>query len=284
MSSGAGRGAAQSGARAVATLRASVSAFALAVTVAGAQQRTTPVRIEAHHAPATLLVLGSSVADETGLRRVPLVAFTVAPRQPDGSFARRIILEKNLGFFGAFGEHRLVADRYLVAPSASIVDIFGGEVLNAVTAGRVLEVTGTRVVYRTEAADVVPFGAVFSFDIASQQRQRLDAADLWYRPGVRSPDGEHVVEARVDGELWLHGIGVEPKRLAEGMFATLGAYASGVSPGAPLRWLDADTVLTQRDNGVLVTVSLAGDIEELLRIPDIGEAGAQPTFAVDADS
>jgi hypothetical protein len=69
----------------------------------------------------------------------------------------------------------------------------------------------------------------------------------------------------VADELVLHQVGAKPRSLGKGFHIDVSDLASTFGP-APVLWLNNGTVLTQRGNGKLVTLDVAGKVTELLTI------------------
>jgi hypothetical protein len=65
----------------------------------------------------------------------------------------------------------------------------------------------------------------------------------------------------------LHQVGAKPKSLGKGFRVNMGPAASVFGP-TPVLWLNDGVILTQRGNGKIVTVDVAGKVTELLTIRD----------------
>jgi hypothetical protein len=96
-------------------------------------------------------------------------------------------------------------------------------------------------------------------------------------PGVVSPDGTKSVYAGGDfvertDSLEFQFVGRPPLVVRDEFRATVRSISS-FSPTLPLLWIDNDTVLTQRSNGNLVTVSAGGSVKPFLQLPCAPEDG-----------
>jgi hypothetical protein len=143
----------------------------------------------------------------------------------------------------------------------------------------VLGIEGDEVVFHVENANRE--SGVFAFDVPSRRLRKLEPPGTWALPGVRSPAGRHTAEATADGELWLHSVGDGSRRLADGLGVTFSVFASVAGVGPPVLWLDERTLLTQIDNGRLITVGLDGVVKPLVEIADVPAPVTRPRFERD---
>jgi hypothetical protein len=177
------------------------------------------------------------------------------------------VWEGDQQFLGHFGEgHRVVADRYLVTRFGGVIDLRDGKVLNDEQDGEFVAFDGAKVFYRNTNGTAT----AHSFDLATRKAKReAKAAEGKYAfPGVLSPDGSAAIEAGpVADELILHQVGAKPKSLGKGFGIDIGPLSSTFGP-TPVLWLNAGVVLTQRGNGKLVTLDVAGKVTDLLTIKD----------------
>jgi hypothetical protein len=172
--------------------------------------------------------------------------------------------QRFLGHFG--GHHRVVADRYLVTRSGGVIDLRDGKVLNDEQDGEFCAFDGAKVYYRnTNGA-----ATAYSFDLATRKakKEASRGAGKYAFPGVLSPDGTAAVESGpIADELFLHQVGSKPKSLGKGFHINISRMSSTFGP-TPVLWLNNGVVLTQRGNGKLVTLDVAGKVTELLTIKD----------------
>ena len=172
--------------------------------------------------------------------------------------------QRFLGHFG--GHHRVVADRYFVTKFGGVIDLRDGKVLNDEQNAEFCAFDGAKVHYRHTDGGAT----AYSFDLATgKAKKEAKAAEGKYAfPGVLSPDGSAAIEAGpVADELILHQVGAKPKSLGKGFRIDIGPASSSFGP-TPILWLNNGSVLTQRGNGKLVTLDVAGKVTELLTIKD----------------
>jgi hypothetical protein len=176
------------------------------------------------------------------------------------------VWEGDQRFLSHFGGHRVVADRYFVTKYGGVIDLRDGKVLNDEQDGEFCAFDGTKVFYRNTNGDAT----AHSFDLTTRKAKEEAArgAGKYAFPGVLSPDGNSAVESGpVADELMLHQVGSKPKSLGKGFRIDIGQLSSTFGP-TPVLWLNNGAVLTQRGNGKLVTLDVAGKVTELLTIKD----------------
>jgi hypothetical protein len=180
------------------------------------------------------------------------------------------IWEGEQRFFGHFGGHHLVGARYLATKFGGVIDLRDKKVINEEDNCEFCGTEGTKVIYRKLNGDREH--GVFSFDLATHKVQK--EANLgegkYTLVGVRSPDGTATIENAPSfgaDELVLHQVGSKPKSLGKGFRIDIGPLSSTFGP-TPVLWLNTGVVLTQRGNGKLVTVDVAGKVTDLLTIKD----------------
>jgi hypothetical protein len=171
------------------------------------------------------------------------------------------------------------ANRYLVSKNGSVLDLRGRGFLNRVEElnfdrNLLVRADDTKVTYWTAGQNRPD--RLFTFEYATRTRTHIKEPKPWLIPaGVpRSPDGTKAVYS-VRGDLTLHRDGEEPKSLGTDLNSDL----------EPVLWLGNDRVLTQRETGKLVTVTLDGTVTDLLTIKDapkgaIAELARDPEGAV----
>src|SRR5262249_20326713 len=116
-------------------------------------------------------------------------------------------------------------------------------------------------------------------DLEKLETVELDESGPWVLPGLLSPDRTMSAlpspnpQHAYGNELWLHRLGEDPVRVAEGLGAEL-SEASSSLPQPPWVWLDNERLLSQRSNGMLVLISTDGTTEESIQIPEIHDVNA----------
>jgi hypothetical protein len=177
------------------------------------------------------------------------------------------VWEGDQQFLSHFGGHRVVADRYFVTKYGGVIDLRDGKVLNKEQNREFCGTNGTKILYRDTNEDKV---AVFSFDTATgkAKKESVGGDGKYAFPGVLSPDGMSAVESgTVADELVLHQVGAKPRSLGKGFHIDIGNLSSTFGP-SPLLWLNDGLVLTQRGNGKIVTLDVAGKVTDVLTIKD----------------
>jgi hypothetical protein len=178
------------------------------------------------------------------------------------------IWEGDQRFLSHFGKHRLVGDRYLVTAYGGVIDLRDRKVINKAESGDFCGVEGNKLLFRK----VLGFreAEARTFDLAThKEKKEADLCEGKYALlGVLSPDGSTAIESGpVSDELVLYQVGSKPKSLGKGFHIDISNLSSTFGP-TPLLWLNTGTVLTQRGNGKLVTVDVAGKVTDLLTIKD----------------
>lgn len=181
-----------------------------------------------------------------------------------------------------YGGLSLVARHNLVARCGSVIDLTDGQVINPEKNGRLHGVVGNRVIYHVDADGRE--GGIFAFDLPAKKLERI--ADLgegrYGLPGCVSPDGTKSVANRVhvneetrrgphrivlaEDELSLHRLAQGPLSLGKGFEAYINCFGRSLSP-PPVLWIDDRHILTQVNNGELVSVSLDGKRKPFAKIP-----------------
>lgn len=174
-------------------------------------------------------------------------------------------------FFGHFGGHHLVGERYLVTKFGGVIDLRDKKIINDEQDDEFCAIEGTKVVYRNLNAGAGERVHVFDLATGKLQKDENIGGGRYTLPGLRSPDGVSAVQSGpVADELILHQLGAKPKSLGKGFHINISKLSSTFGP-SPLLWLNGGTILTQRGNGNLVTVDLAGKVIELLSIKDVSK-------------
>jgi len=255
---------------------AGVMAGVLALGGEGSAQRGGAASRPEAYADAALVVVLNVRNDEGVCKRRRLVRYRFEKERAPRA---EVMMEREQRFFGHFARHRLMANRFLVTKFGSVIDLTSGDVIHDESLGEVLGIEGDEVVFHVE--NVHRGSGVFAFDVPSRRLRKLESPGTWALSGVRSPDGRHTAESTPDGELWLHSVGREPRRLAAGLGVSFSVIASVAGVGPPVFWLDEKTLLTQIDNGRLVTVGLHGVVTPLVEIADVPAPVTRPRFERD---
>jgi hypothetical protein len=242
-------------------------AICLLLVGGSARPDDVPVAPQPHPAlPQLSLVVVEEVTGERGTvdtRRVLRVGV-----RNGQLLSAETIWEGDQRFLGHFGGHRLVGDRYLVTRFGGVIDLRDKKVLNKEQNSEFCGAEGTKIFYRN--LNVNRDDGVFSFDLTTHKvKKEADLGEGKYALiGARSPDGSATIESGpVADELILHQVGSKPKSLGKGFRIDIGPLSSTFGP-TPVLWLNTGVILTQRGNGKLVTVDVAGKVTELLTIED----------------
>lgn len=175
------------------------------------------------------------------------------------------------------GWNTVVAGRLLVTRFAGVLDLRAGRVLSSEMDGHVERLEPTRLVYRV-LSDKRPAGW-FALEYATGTITAAERPEPeWHRQLPRgfvpSDDKEQAIEWRDGTELVLHRKGEKPRPLGKGFGMTADAPPVAIM-GAPepvvipVLWLDGARLLTQRENGALVTVGLDGKVADVVTIKDV---------------
>lgn len=180
------------------------------------------------------------------------------------------------------GELRIVQNRYLVTPDAVVIDLRDNNVVNKET-GWVEGIDETKLTY--SAGSDEDDCDLLTFEYATGKRTRIGKVPT--RKGFDVPSCTQISRSRTSAnfskvivwkdrdELILYHnkfLKAEPKSLGKGFTlqtkpdVEIGAIDCG---RFPVLWLDNERFLTQRANGKLVTVDLAGKVTEVATIKDV---------------
>ncbi|WP_082842881.1 hypothetical protein [Gemmata sp. SH-PL17] len=183
-------------------------------------------------------------------------------------FPSEMVWEGNLRFFGHFGGHRLVDDRYFVTKFGGVIDLRDKKVIHDEDNGTLCAVDGTKVLFRVTSAQRE--AGLFSFDLATgkvvKEAGPLDGK--FVLKGTVAPDGMAAIESGPGDELFLNQLGAERFSLGKGFRVDLSPFAS-VSASAPVTWINNGVVITQKGNGKLFTVDISGQATELVTAKDV---------------
>jgi hypothetical protein len=193
--------------------------------------------------------------------------------------------ENALKLLGVYYAASIRANRYVVSTCGSVLDLREKKFINSEQAGEVVCVDDTHVTYRIDGENREP--GLFAFEYATGKLRRVEKLKPPLIPeGVQlSPDGTKAV-AWADNELFLHRDGQKPKSLGDGF--KLGREPARLGRNAfekfPLLWVDNDRFLTQRERGKLVTVSIIGQVTEVVTIKNLpDEKDAYPDLIHEPD-
>lgn len=192
---------------------------------------------------------------------------------------KEVVVSKDQRFFGHFGGHHLLSDRFLVTKFGAVIDLRGKKVLHDEDNGNYLGTEGSRVVFQMDN-ESRPKG-FFAFDLETGKLSKLDDPGHWALPGVKSPDRAASVVGG-GSEVWLHRPGRAAVSLGKQFASELSALSSSF-PEAPLLWLDAERILTQTGNGKLVVLKTDGTTAALVAIGDLSPPVSRPRLHRDRD-
>jgi hypothetical protein len=175
-----------------------------------------------------------------------------------GVVGRANLLVRDADFFDHFGGEKFHGDRVIYTTEGGVVDLTTGKAV-AEPCGTVMGVEGQSLVIREWNNDGAPRASTYqAVDLESFESRYLFPPGIWGLPGKRSPDLIRSVSHR-SGGLLVHGLGGGSRLLTEGISAHRRPAGSGQAE-PPIIWLDAERVLSQRRNGLLIVVDLNGDI------------------------
>lgn len=214
-----------------------------------------------------------------------------------GRVSRDVILTRptNKVSYG-FGQNHLHRGRYLITNWGDVVDIQKKRLVHE-GVGDYVGVEGDRVIERVDRRNLHGY---FYYDIKSGKAARLKSPGKWALPGVLAPNQiQSVFSDPGTGKLWFHSLNGKKRLLTSGLMASVTGCSFFT---VPIFWLSNDLVLTQRNDGELITVDMQGRVSPVLTIPSKpSEYGYTPelerndagqiiyrfiggTFAIDVDS
>ena len=214
--------------------------------------------------PAVYVI--EDVANDEGLvavRRLVRISF-----DKDHRLTKEVLLTKDQRFFGHFGRHRIVADRYVATAYGGVIDLQTKKLIHDEQHGELLGSEDGRVVY--VVANINRPSGFFAFDLKTQSVQRFGQPGHWGLPGVKSPDTKRSIQQQGGGgPIRLHYIDGTAETLAkEGFVVNYSPLSSTIGGGVPFLWLDNQRILTQRANGELATIDVNGKQEKVVEIKD----------------
>lgn len=186
------------------------------------------------------------------------------------------------------GSNWIFNDRRLITRWGDVVDLETGKLLFK-SNGDVVGNFGSKLLIDVDRVDEED---LFLLDLGSLQTTRIPSRSNIesFRPEDFSPDGKTVVNFnssnfQVVGEktgIFFYGVAedfsLKLLRLLNGDFkASCAAWCSEFGKTNHV-WLDNKTILTQRENGHLVTVSTDGKVTDIVKIKVEDEIGSFPSF------
>lgn len=246
----------------------------------------------ANSAPALLFTELVLKPGEDSSRTVALVKVRFKDGKP---VERETLYTSDASEFGFQGRYRLVANRYVVLESATVIDSTNAKQLHRFPSGTVTRVEGTRV-YFYDGRDDGERG-VFCFDIATEKREKVaEHGDArWTLRGAVSSDGSKSIVSRdllpfpeikpeASYELLLNRPGNPQQSLGE-FACTIGTNGAGwVGDTPPGVWLDNDRFLTQSTLGSVVVIdTTTGKSTLLVQIPPTHKPGEKAWNVIGAD-
>jgi hypothetical protein len=242
--------------------------------VLGSLARSAPVP----EAEDVSLYLIENVDEKGGVRKRSLVRwrFVKGEAQP-----KEIVLTLDQRYFGHFGGHRLAQDRYLITHFGGVIDLKEKKVVSEEELGELLGVEGKDVIYRVN--NTRRESGIFAFDLTTRKLRKLDSPGAWGLPGVPSPDRKASAEVDWSSELQLHTPDGKKETLGKGFGYGLSPLASPSGRGAPVLWVDCDRILSQTNNGKLVTVRRDKTVKPLVEIPNLELPISTPSLRRDPD-
>jgi hypothetical protein len=179
-------------------------------------------------------------------------------------------------FCSPCGSHQIVADRFLVAYRAGVIDLRENKVLSTECEGDVDSIDDKKVTYRIKSSTRVE--GLFAFEYATGTVTRLGNSPprKWHEKlpssTVLSPNLKYAIRWQEGDELFLDREGKNPKSLGKGFKMEedpeVVKSRSRDDTYFPVLWLDNNRFLTQRDHGQLVAVDLDGNVTEVVTIKD----------------
>lgn len=177
----------------------------------------------------------------------------------------------------ALNDNQLYRNRYVINRSADIVDVQNKQVLHEGD-GEYVATEGDRIIQRLDSSRTKGY---FYYDLKTDRYRRLSRFMKWELPGLLSPDQTKSVEGDGDS-IWLHRLGRPKKLLGSGFSVQAEIYVSFFAR-PPVFWLDDTRILTQKNNGEVVSLQLDGTVTPIVKIPINEPNDAEPSFHRDLD-
>lgn len=164
------------------------------------------------------------------------------------------------------GSNQIHLNQYAITRWGDIVDTHTAKLLFRGNGELVACEGNEAVIRRTRDEDK----GYYIYDLSTQTHRKLEPGNPWelsnptdFREALLSPDKTKSI--RGNNQVILHTLTNQPETLADG----LKYYRTTINSFEPLPmiWLDDNTILTQRENGELITVDLDKNINFLLEIP-----------------
>ncbi|HKA07024.1 MAG TPA: hypothetical protein VKD71_07180 [Gemmataceae bacterium] len=186
----------------------------------------------------------------------------------ENKLANEIILTKKSALVFESGGHQIVAGRFMVIRGGCIVDLKSRKVLNEESEGHVLGVEDGKVVYRVDHESRTK--ELFAFDVRTHELHTITAGTHWDLPGEKSPDKSMSVSSHEDGDIRLHQLGQATRIIAEKCSSELLPGRARMDPNwLPCLWLDGKRILTIQSNQKLVTLTIDGVMDNLVKIEEM---------------
>lgn len=187
--------------------------------------------------------------------------------------------------------YRVHFDQYVVTRSAQVIDLAADAVIHNQRPCQLKGVEGERVVFEVKGAE--DKWVLAAFDLTKRAMVELASPNRWELPGIASPNGTRSIDRvrKKNGfffthEFVVHTLGREPESLGTGFDYQASAASIDLSVfggGTPALWLDENRILTQSDNGKLLTVDVAaGKRGEEIFAPSTDRLAGPPRLERDA--
>lgn len=168
-------------------------------------------------------------------------------------------------------QNHIYRNRYVITRWGDIVDVQNKKLLHD-GEGEYVASEGDRIIQHLEKSDQRGY---FYYDLKTKEFARLKQPGKWALPGLLSPDQTRSLETPNGDSIWLHDL-IEKKRLLGSGFQIGQAVEASFFPSAPVFWLDDQRILSQRNNGEIVLVSLDGKVTPVATIPIKDEKAYSP--------
>lgn len=180
-----------------------------------------------------------------------------------------VFASKTLDIRFDLDDSRILDNRFLISDSGNVIDLKTKQVLHQ-SEGKLLLIRGKKLIIEVNRVDEE---GIFAFDLETARYEKLRDLKDW--PDLSgehfSPDGKL---AATPAATSINFFTVDEKFSLKFLKAVKGkefeAYCSvrcSSTPILPYLWIDNTTVLTQRTNGEIVTVSLSGAVRNIAKIP-----------------
>ena len=194
--------------------------------------------------------------------------------------------------FKSFG-NLLYRNRYVISSAMGIFDLETKQFLGD-GRGFLLDIVGDEILIEVTRTDLE---GIFAFNLLTREYRKLpqpniflDEGEIFANKGKLSPNKKMYVLWQdlvlPDSKFEFHTVEnwkSKSKKIIKGKFnASCNSSCSDFSK-VPFEWIDDEKIITQKDNGEIITISIKGKIEPIVKIPVSETPGSLPHFDKDGN-